>query len=595
MTQKVYSGSEPEYSDKYPKFTKIVQNNYDLYFLGTWAKRYIVVQLDKNKNWHVFTSVASKYLLDYSDIIDIPGGCLITSPMGNYQKFFFSTEKWETVSFESIQSIYYAYRASVEDTVIKKMIEIKEGNQTEQYEFQEPSDNAMLKWRHFFGPYAWPQAEIGSSVTIKNTKWFTIDFYAGEGSTGVGGLGMFDYDKRRFGVIRDSLLSSCSKGLLVNKGDSLIIATSSSGEYGLYPDRGLLIVDIKKGIIAGIPQNKNFMGDDYFLAMKLSNNIVWMTTDKSIISLDLNTNQWKSFRFDYVVTNKKCNVFRRPIKYSNFTNGSLPTQIDFDRKVPVYSLLIGDTLKYFGPTDSLAEVKSKKEIVGWIQKNSYDKLENNITDQTLWYYPMQILYSNDSLNIPIHSFLGFSHLVFKNKTVHAVQIGVDEAWINWPDIDPVISESFSVSVPQLNWHSLLEPGNDIYKQAFNTMDLEQYEKKFKTTIVDTVLTFDNTREPHEVFFDVAGAFWLPIDEIQSPYHTGIWLQPHIKIILKNNKLEYNGNPILIGDNISVEEESYVFSYTILDYVIDDKPKYQLKKIVLKLNVKKINSIPKTHY
>jgi len=576
----LYAGRESEYSDRYPKFTEIIKHDSSLYFAGSWTNRYIVVERERNGTWHTYSCQGDKYYLAATSIFSVTDGLLFMCGNGGYKKFLFQTKKWETTTYEIIRPFYKSQYSNQQNEIRK----IQSPDNLEQFEFPLPSYNTLCRWRFFPNSLNHINASIGPNITRHNTIWFTINFYDGEGSTGIGGLGLFDLDKRIFGVIRDKFLASCSGGLLTNRGDTIIIATNQSCEYGTYGDNGLVLIDIKKGLLSNIPCAQNTLNGDYFLAMKIIDDVLWITSDRSIISWYFNSNSWNSYRIESLVINNNCNVYRKPKRYSDFSNGGLPNHIDYDSSIAVSRYIKGDTVVCEWPGDDYAEIQCKENIYGWISKDKYASFSKRTKEERAISYPDEILYTDSTLKIPFHSFRS-STISLERQNADAVMIAVNTGWIRMDDVDPILSESSRGSTPQLRWHSVLNSAIDIKQEAFLTLGTEQQEIRSKIPILDTTLTICNTMDLYNNFENIIDVRWLPsgsFDKNSCP--KGIKLNYDTEFWIRNNRVEYNGKLISVGDTIHAEAGDAVYTYTILGYSINDSIENCLKELKLKYTV-----------
>jgi hypothetical protein len=73
---------------------------------------------------------------------------------------------------------------------------------------------------------------IGPWQIDGNTLWFGTTFYAGEGGTGIGGLGFFDPLRRQFSIVSSPEISNYSVSAINVQPDSVWLALESRGEYG---------------------------------------------------------------------------------------------------------------------------------------------------------------------------------------------------------------------------------------------------------------------------------------------------------------------------------------------------------------------------
>jgi hypothetical protein len=584
-----YAGRMPEYSDRYPKFTEIIQNSGSLYFAGSWENRYIVVEKDENGQWHVYSSVSSDYSMVGANVFNISDG-LIFSGGRSRHKFYFSSKKWETSVHDSIQPSYESNYPNSKGWTI----EILNHGKIEKYSFPMPSYNAFYRWRYFPNYPIHLCRLIGASVTINKTIWFTIEFPDHEGLTGIGGLGMFDLEEKRLGIIRDKMLASCSLGLLASHGDTVFIATNSSSEYGMYGDNGLVLVDLKNGKLAQIPQNRLPLDGEYFPSTKMIDNTLWIASDRAIISWNIRNDTWKSFKIENLVANKNCRLYRRSIKYSDFSNGGLPTHVDYDSTIADQNIMQGDSVECYWPESDFAEVKSKNEFLGWIPEDRYEYFRKASKEQRATIFS-EILYRDSTLETSIHSFR-LSPISFKGKTTRAFQIGVMGGWVNMENVDPIITETSIGNTPRLQWHTVLNLKSDIKQQAFETLDQEQSEIRARLPILDTLLTIQDSMDLYDRFERILHARWLPSNQFEitnNAYPRGIKFNDSTEIWVNNQKLEYHGKILSIGDVVCNEEGDATYKYQILGYSVKDNPENYLMELKIRYIVTVISKYTDT--
>ncbi len=577
-----FAGREPENNDKYPKFTKVFEYLGSVYFLGCWANRYVVAEYDKNEKWHIYSSVGSKEIMSQAYIIDSINRCVFIGAPS--QMFNMVTKSWEIISSESNQSLWESlHKQEDEENYISRYL-----NNDIKNKLPLPSYNAILRWRYLPFHVTGVDAKVGANVEIDNVQWFAVDFYDGEGYSGLGGLGIYDWGKEKFGIVRDSLLVSSSCGLLANAGDTIFVATNFDGEYGPYGDHGLILVDIKKGTIAQIPPYKKPLDGNYFSAIKLINNKLWITTDRSIVYWDLKSNIWKSITVENVITSRNCFIYRRPIKYSPFKSGNYPTNIIYDSTIVFHPLKKDVLLEYLWPLNGFAEVKSQTEITGWISKERYEQISKGSGyDSFFYFYFSEVLYSDSTLEIPYHSFLFRGPIRFKSETARAVEVGVNEEWVNMNDIEPTLTESLLGTTPQLRWRTIPNYKDDIQQLAFNTIAKEEEEKKMKIPILDTILTIVDTMDLFDRFQNILDARWLPTNDFkneQGVYPKGIELNRLVALWVKNNKLECDGKIVAIDDSISKNEDDALYTFKILGYTLAALPQNRLVSLKLRYTI-----------
>ncbi len=311
-TSLVYAGREAEYSDKYPKLTFMTAHHDKIYFAGIWNRNLVVVIYDANGQFTTYISRLARdlYAMNIGRVTyDDNGtheGILFSVDQEAVGMFLLDSSKWDrAVDIPRATKVYSEEDPTYMTSDWKKSMISAPDNKSG---FPSPSYITYQKWRGSVQLDYEMGGLIGESCKIGKDIWFLIDFYDGEGSTGVGGIGMFDTTTKRLGVFRDSLLSDCSGGLLEHDGDMLYICTTLSSEYGPYPDRGLIVLDVRNMTMAqvAIPM----LNDSYFLAEQIIGNTLWMLTDKAIVGWDLRTNKWISVQVESVATQMNLGLYR---------------------------------------------------------------------------------------------------------------------------------------------------------------------------------------------------------------------------------------------------------------------------------------------
>lgn len=84
---------------------------------------------------------------------------------------------------------------------------------------------------------------IGSVFLEGNRIWFGLDFYSGEGSAGIGGIGFLDTRTMRIGLLRHPALVDCAIDNIVVTTDEIIVDTYYFGEYAQGPCSGRVAID----------------------------------------------------------------------------------------------------------------------------------------------------------------------------------------------------------------------------------------------------------------------------------------------------------------------------------------------------------------
>ncbi len=126
--------------------------------------------------------------------------------------------------------------------------------------------------------------------------WFGVDFYAGEGSVGVGGVGRFDLDappENRIEIRRPKLLRRHSAAALLHDGHWLWLAPYFDGEWQDSPELGIVRyawgtnrVVVEPGATCGA----------YVMGMAEQDGATWIATGMNLSRRDA-TGRWQHLAF----------------------------------------------------------------------------------------------------------------------------------------------------------------------------------------------------------------------------------------------------------------------------------------------------------
>jgi hypothetical protein len=568
-----FAGRETEFSDKYPKFSLIIPDGKSVFFAGYWLEQYyVVVEYDSSGQWRTFSREVPK---KYKWIHERP--YLINDYViyhEDVEAFNIHNKQWVRIPTNIKKSNDLSNTSGNQVYIKNSTIEVTTDNTVKKYTLPLPSANAYGRWRGIPKTDIYFDASIGSNSRIQNQIWFIIDYYDGEGSTGVGGLGVFDLDSKRFGVFRDSLLCSCSTGLMEKRGETLFIATGCNYEYGLYGCNGLVLLDIHSGKIAQFAPDTSPLEGSYFLALKLIDDTLWMVTDRAIIGWDIQKHRWFSTRADSIFINKDTEFFRRAILTAPTKNGGLlaPT---LDSLYSMGSLRGSTKLRLMWPGNQYTEIQTGKPIEGWVGRDYFERMTKTSMENRFqfgWY--SGVIYQNEQQTLPYH-FIHFSDLFKIKEESDVVNIKTFGAWIKTSDIIPWFSITTIHQDIEPKWKTMQLNGLDLKEYAFQELCREQTEIERRVPVIDTVLIITNKTDLFDNLNDYIHARWLPNRNAVEP--NGIqfcffneWQNVKDEsLTVKGKAIFHNGQQIRIGDSWNVDGGKY-FSifFKLLDYTID---------------------------
>ena len=146
----------------------------------------------------------------------------------------------------------------------------------------------------------WDDLEIEQCVAATFTDgdliWFGIEFYDGEGTTGIGGFGKYDMKARKIEIVRPSLTINSSIRPLLYDGHSLWFGTYHSWEcIGTPPANGLIRYEWKTGKIQSYEGTDD--GPCGFLIRDIlrKGRYLWVATDFGLSRWDYRKKKWEHF------------------------------------------------------------------------------------------------------------------------------------------------------------------------------------------------------------------------------------------------------------------------------------------------------------
>jgi hypothetical protein len=545
------SGPEPQYSDKYPHLSFITSHNGSVWFAGSWSLRYVVVQRDRDGQWHTHVCPRKR---PYLQAVRQSGNRLLFLCYAPSMSFDLDSRKW--ASFEEAKALSLLTPPPEDPDVEKtpQRIKVKQGDSLINYDFPLPSFNAYQRWRFRPATYSGLEANIGDTLHLRDCIWFAINFYAGEGTTGIGGLGILDPKRRAFGVLRDHSLSASSANRLVAKGDTIFVATGLGTEGGLMESSGLVIIDTRNGRMTHADRRNSPLLGRTFSSLKVVDDYLWMSTDEAIVGWDLKTDKWCAVRMDSVITNdlttlsRRVHVFRHPNDWGSVIQDTL-FPVSHRKKGTRLNLLWLDWDKAEFDTDSL--------LSGWVETGGLAEHRTYDHDQ-LAATPGVHVFGDSGLTEPFN-YVKFGSIIDNRTSPRAVNVRVKSLWCDVSFVDPVFSMLWGSRrfVPQ--WTSFGGSFDSLLSRAFAEFLREQQEIINRVPVFDTTFTIQRNMDLYDKFDDLVDVRWLPSGDFtdRSPVGLKFEIDPFDKattanVVCNRGQLTVNGAPYRPGSDLLIQ-------------------------------------------
>lgn len=513
------AGRESEYSDKYPHMTFIAEHEQSTWFAGYWSGRFLAVQYDSKQRWNTFSWTITGEFSLYQFRIEMQGHWVHFAGYNRSMYFDIQTGQWLSEKPNNVSSPPSGKAQDRNYRIDRNTVVVEQPDGESRYEFPSPSYNAYKRWRYPPQPHYWIQNDIGEYVQVGNSLWFVIDFYDGEGSTGIGGLGLFDLGTKEFGVLRHPFLVNCSTGIILSKGDTVLVATGGNFEYGLYGCNGLVLIDTKTGMIAQLDARNSPLDGDYFYAMNIVGDHLWMATDRAIVGWDLRNGTWVSARLESLIASDTATYYRKAITLGISSNGGI-LEARNPQLVPMGRVDRGQTVGYEWPSESLVEVQLRNTVTGWMPKQNYDFRENRAKEQLMYNTLTGTLFEDSSLTIPYHH-VGFSSCKKITESKDAVKVSTPGFYVDLQKFQPLFSEQKTVTGFQPTWHNTIPSYESIKEHAIEGFQREQEEIRNNDPVYDTLLTINKKMDLYDSFSELLNCRWLPTGRFEPTEPTGI--------------------------------------------------------------------------
>ena len=491
-----HAGPPVPYGARYPDLMLIASHGGSVWFAGSWSSRFIVVERDNADRWHTHVCPGAYSRLQ-----------TVTQTADSLLFFSYSL----TMAFDLERRRWGPYKESVESESSDEELSgpthtltFSKGDSLLSFSFPLPSFNAYQRWR--FHPEASMelQANIGDTIQMREGVWFTINFYAGEGSTGIGGLGVFDEHSRTFGVLRNDRLSASSANQLVRKGDTIFVATGLDTESGLIESSGLVVIDTYAGRIANAFRDNSPLLGGTFSKIKLVDDCLWMITDEAIVGWDLAHDQWCAVRMDSVVTNartafsRRIRILQNPNDWGNVARDTL---------IPALTRTKGSRYDVMWLDDSKVECQIEPGVTGWVSTEEL-KVRRTYSQDALADMPGMSVFADSGLLIPYH-YVKFGALVDGSSSKGATQVRVGSLWCDASSLDPVFSVLWQNRAKALQWQEVGGSYAALLSGMCNEFRREQKEILDRVPVCDTTFVIRKGMDLYKQFNDLVDVRWTP--------------------------------------------------------------------------------------
>ncbi len=557
-----FAGREPEASDKYPVLELIAPYGSSVFFAGSWSGKPLVAKHDSGDHWRTFAWRDDSGRWDQSVQVRLSGRHIVFDNYVEVEAFDMKREKWVPPS----------------DTSTRIAPRVETGYKVEGWTFTVQKADKAIK-RDFPAPSPWtykrlvgiPQdfsslnACIGPRLEIGKRVFFIIDYYGGEGSTGVGGVGLFDVSSQRFGVLRHDLLNTSSAGFIEAAGDTLIVATGHNWEYGLYGCSGLVLVNMKTGAVANVPAHSPLLSGTRFYAMRRVGHTLWLTTENGITGWDMEFGRWFSARAESLVIDRQTPLYRWEKTSSYLSDTGF---------VPLRDLRAGMKLAYPYVYGAHSEVEGPMRTDGWIGKTEYESTVRGSIDQKVFNPPITI-WKDSALSVPMNKFK-LSRLKPLKKSPRAIHVQTRAGWVRNRDVHPLYAQTADSTGAILAWLSSPDGDHDVVQEMFNEFEIERAEAKDTTPLLDTILV---ARRGDNLFrlwglSSVLDAHWLPKYDAKLP--TGMEFRFMCReggygadLTVENGEIKVYGKTVRRGETWTIEAKGCIKAeFKLLEFRCD---------------------------
>jgi hypothetical protein len=498
---------------RYPQLGLIVPHKGSVWFIGRWDSKAIAVQRNPTGQWHTYVyTIKQGHYFDISqsnNLIIFPGelSCIA---------FDLDSTRWIQIEKSRAQIFQKYLKRKNNDENKSPRLKIIQGDSLLVFDFPLPSYNAYRRWVRNPTPPPSLQAQIGDTITLHNCTWFTINFYDSEGISGIGGLGLFDPQIRKYGILRDPWLTSASANQLFAKGDTIFITTSINAEYGTMECSGLVMVDTRHGRMTHANNRNSPLIGETFNAIKLIDDYLWMSTDEAIVGWDLKHDEWCAVRMDSVLTTHDVNL-SRCIRRSGLTNDRI--WIYGDSLVTLMNKKSNFRLNLLWLEGSNAEVKCESMISGWVSKDELRQYYQSDREGKTGNSNLRV-FSDSTLSIPFN-LVKFGDIIEGPSSEKAIFVKTNSLWCDISHLDPIYSVVYEKKKLSPEWTVHGGSLELLKNEAFNEFRREQQEIEEKIPVYDTTLIINKDMDLYDTFNDILDMRWLTNSIYSDPSPHGI--------------------------------------------------------------------------
>jgi hypothetical protein len=284
---------------------------------------------------------------------------------------------------------------------------------------------------------------IFDAFLIKNKIWFLIDFYTGEGYEGVGGIGYFDWKRKKFGIARLPELCDFGVASSILIGDRIWIVPVIHYESGDFFGEYLIEFNTKncKYRVYNF-DNTLFRNFGIIKIIKIDNEVVFFTGNEVVI-LNLENYKWKRFSLFCQVKEDSTPLFLQisspPKIYSPNKNITIRYARKGEKFFPLYFHWSG-------------EIEVEAEIITCGKTKQYWKIEEmeKMKKRPIWdVLEEPILLENEKFGIVVFSTSPLEKVEKISDSLY--NVCVKGAYLELKDLEFIIEKTGEKIIPPPEW------------------------------------------------------------------------------------------------------------------------------------------------